>query len=315
MSRLVILDQLSELYGHPTPAILKQNNRIFRSPNLAANPPEVLFRKIQDCAEIALLGCDPYTDCQLINNMIRLLLTTGLYLCPFEDWDHLLPQAQTWLALRAMIQKFFQRCLNATVPTAGHHGYAPAMPFQQNTFSALEDNDSDDKSIATSTATQVVALTHQSQLTSSTVANTSQRHDQQMAHIASQQHLMHQNMHQIIATLNAVTFNVSNKGRSIGRYAGGQGCGHVRPARGRGCGPPMYAIGGGGFNPGRFPSTCPSSLFAPATPPSFPGGPTGGHMVPHAPMAPPMIAPAYRAPPAPYPPAFNITGNVNANIQ
>ncbi len=32
-------------------------------------------------------------------------------------------------------------------------------------------------------------------------------------------------------------------------------------------------------------------------------------------MAPPMIAPAYRAPPAPYPPAFNITGNVNANIQ
>jgi hypothetical protein len=68
-------------------------------------------------------------DCQLINNTIRLLLTTGLYLRPFEDWDCLLPQAQTWLALRAMIQESFQRRLNATTPTAGHHGYSPAMPF------------------------------------------------------------------------------------------------------------------------------------------------------------------------------------------
>jgi hypothetical protein len=56
----------------------------------------------------------------------------------------------------------------------------------------------------------------------------------------------------------------------------------------------MYAISGRGFNP---------------------AGPTGGHMVPYMPMPPPMIAPAYRAPLAPYPPAYNITGTVNANIQ
>jgi hypothetical protein len=85
----------------------------------------------------------------------------------------------------------------------------------------LEANNSDDDSIAASITMQVTALTHQSQLMSSTVANTSQRHDQQMAHIASQQDLMHQDMHQIIATLNAVVFNASNKGRSIGRYAKG----------------------------------------------------------------------------------------------
>jgi hypothetical protein len=120
-----------------------------------------------------------------------------------------------------MIQESFQRCLNATTPNAGHHGYAPAMPFQQNVFSTLEDNNSSDKSIATSIAMQVVALTHQSQPTSLTVTSTSQRHNKQMAHIASQQDLMHQNMHQIIAALNAVMFNVSNKGRSIGHYAGG----------------------------------------------------------------------------------------------
>jgi hypothetical protein len=85
----------------------------------------------------------------------------------------------------------------------------------------LEDNDSDNESIAASVATQVTALTHQSQLTSSTITNTSQHHDQQMAHITSQQDLMHQNMHQITAALNAVMFNVSNKGHGIGRYARG----------------------------------------------------------------------------------------------
>jgi hypothetical protein len=77
----------------------------------------------------------------------------------------------------------------------------------------------------------------------------------------------------------------------------------------------MYAIGDWSFNPGIFPSIHPPSLFPPAPLPSFLGNPTGGHMVPHAPMAPPIIAPAYCAPPAPYPPAFNITGNVNENIQ
>jgi hypothetical protein len=119
-----------------------------------------------------------------------------------------------------MIQESYQHCLNATAPTAGHHGYVPAMPFQQNAFRTLEDNDSDDESIAASVAMQVVALTHQSQLKSSTVTNMSQCHDQQMAHIASQQDLMHQNMHQIIAALNAVMFNMSNEGRGIGCYAG-----------------------------------------------------------------------------------------------
>jgi hypothetical protein len=84
----------------------------------------------------------------------------------------------------------------------------------------LEDNNSDDDSIAASITMQITALTHQSQLMSLTVANTSQRHDQQMAHIASQQDLMHQNMHQIIATLNAITVNASNEGCAIGHYAG-----------------------------------------------------------------------------------------------
>jgi hypothetical protein len=46
-----------------------------------------------------------------------------------------------------LIQEVFQCCLNATAPTAGHHGYAPALPFQQNEFGALTADDDDDKEL------------------------------------------------------------------------------------------------------------------------------------------------------------------------
>jgi hypothetical protein len=86
---------------------------------------------------------NPYTDCQLINNEICLLLTTGLYLRPFEEWDRMIPNAQTWIALQTLIQESFQHCLNATAPTAAHQGYAPALPFQQNAFGELEEFEDD----------------------------------------------------------------------------------------------------------------------------------------------------------------------------
>jgi hypothetical protein len=59
------------------------------------------------------------------------------------------PAAQTWIALHALIQESFQHQLNAMAPTAGHQGYALALPHQQN--------DTDDVSIKT-VATQVAAL-------------------------------------------------------------------------------------------------------------------------------------------------------------
>ena len=45
--------------------------------------------------------------------MIRLLLTTGLYIRAFEDWDQLAELAKTWIELRRMIQEAFQ-CRLAT---------------------------------------------------------------------------------------------------------------------------------------------------------------------------------------------------------
>jgi hypothetical protein len=45
-----------------------------------------------------------------------------------------------------MIQESFQQRLNATAPTAGQHGYAPAQPYLQNAFCVLEE-ESDNESI------------------------------------------------------------------------------------------------------------------------------------------------------------------------
>jgi hypothetical protein len=102
-----------------------------------------------------------------------------------------------------MIQEAFQRHLNATAPTAGHNGYVPLLPHQQNAFGMLGATcvDSDKKSNNT-VAMQVAALTYQSQssaLTALTAANSSQHVEQQFAHLASQESLMHENMHQVIA--------------------------------------------------------------------------------------------------------------------
>ena len=93
-----ILDQLSLIYG-PTPMSLEANDHIFQSPTSAADAPEVLFCRIEECAEKALLGQNPYTDKQLITNTIHLLLTTGLYIRAFEDWDQLSEASKTWIEL------------------------------------------------------------------------------------------------------------------------------------------------------------------------------------------------------------------------
>ena len=83
-----MFDQITATYGRPTPAALLQNDTLFRSVYSPQDAPEVLFRRIKDCQEVQILGEDPYTAQQLLNNAVCLLLQTGLYTRDFEDWDH-----------------------------------------------------------------------------------------------------------------------------------------------------------------------------------------------------------------------------------
>ncbi len=169
-----------------------------------------------------------------------------------------------------MIQEAFQRRLNATTPTTGHQGYAPAMPHQQNAFGILGQTESDDNSVDT-VATQVVALTYQSQMTATTAANSSQCAEQQFAHLASQQNMMYKNMHQIIAQVNALSFTQSDAG--CGRFAGNNFEGNGGHKRSRGQRPRRAR--NNAINRGQFGA---SSGFAPATGVFAPSPPPGGVM-------------------------------------
>jgi hypothetical protein len=91
---------------------------------------------------------------------------------------------------------------------------SPAQSFQQNAYGILgkDNNNQDEESITNTMATQVAALTYQSQSMQSTTANTSQRQEQQMAQIAAVQSAMHDTLHHVIAQLNALSFNASDTG-------------------------------------------------------------------------------------------------------
>ena len=183
MEIMDIFDQLANMYGRPTPAALLTNDQLYRSPYSPADAPEVLFRRIEDCQEVQILGNDPYTPQQLINNAIRLLLATGLYTRDFDDeWDRQDEIDKTWPNLKSFIQAAYTRRLNATAATSGGQGYA-----HHNAFNALA---SDDDSVDT-VGTQIAALTAHSQLTANTAATTSQQ-------LAQLQHAQQQMMTQLV---------------------------------------------------------------------------------------------------------------------
>jgi hypothetical protein len=74
--------------------------------------------------------------------------------------------------------------------------------------------------------TQVGALTYQNSVTlANMAANTSQNNNHQFSQLAMQQNMMHENLHQIITQVNALTFNASNKEQETGHVSSWSGYG------------------------------------------------------------------------------------------
>ncbi len=167
MEIMEILNQITTTYGCPTPNALLQNDTLFCSAYSPADAPETLFRRIEDCQEVQLLGEDPYTPKQLLNNAICLLLQCGLYTREFEDWDRKPAGDKVWTELKMFIQEVYTRRLNATNITAGQQGYV------QNVYATLteESTKNEDDDVQT-VITQMAALTMQSQLTAASQAAT-----------------------------------------------------------------------------------------------------------------------------------------------
>jgi hypothetical protein len=162
-----IFNQITSTYGKPTPAALLQNDTLFRSVYSPNNAPEVLFRRIEDCQEVQILGEDPYTAQQLLNNAVQLLLQCGLYTRDFDNWDRKPSADRIWINLKTFVQECYTRRLNASSITSGAQGYV------QNAFTALQEESEEEDDDVQTVITQMAALTTQSQLTATTTAKTS----------------------------------------------------------------------------------------------------------------------------------------------
>ncbi len=179
-----MFDQITSAYGKPTPAALLQNDTLFRSAYSPNDVPEVLFRRIEDCQEVQILGEDPYTAQQLLNNAVRLLLQCGLYTRDFDDWEQKPSADRIWINLKTFVQECYTRHLNASSITSGAKGYV------QNAFTALQEEFEEEEDGVQTVITQMAALTTQSQLTATTTAETS-------ASVAVAIHQLHANQQAI----------------------------------------------------------------------------------------------------------------------
>ncbi len=82
-----IFDQLMCTYGKPTPDAVRQNNVMFFSAYNPQESLELLFKRIADCQEVAIVTKVPYTTEQLLMNVVNLFTCAGIYACDMDDWE------------------------------------------------------------------------------------------------------------------------------------------------------------------------------------------------------------------------------------
>jgi hypothetical protein len=108
----IILKQLEALYGKPDMMTLFRNDSLFQSPFPATKAPEMLFYRIEQCQEIQTLAQDPYSNTQIINNALRLLMQSNIFpLKEFDTWETITPK--TYPALKMFIHEAYTCCLTA----------------------------------------------------------------------------------------------------------------------------------------------------------------------------------------------------------
>ncbi len=134
--------------------MLFTNDTLFCSLINPIDRPEALFYRIEQCQEIQVLACDPYSDMQVINYAVCLLMQASIFpSMEFNDWEAITPK--TYLALKTFIVAVYTRCILAQqlCSTAGQQGCTPTSHNMYNVFTNKDDTDT----MAT-TMTNIVAL-------------------------------------------------------------------------------------------------------------------------------------------------------------
>ncbi len=107
-----ILSQLKTTFGRPSATVLFTNNTAFAGPFNPMDTPETLFRRIEECQEVAVLGGAPYTNMQIVGTTMYLFQQSGIFLTrEFKTWEAV--PAKTWPALKLHVQGAYQRKLIA----------------------------------------------------------------------------------------------------------------------------------------------------------------------------------------------------------
>ncbi len=138
MTICVILEQLEASAGKPDTMTLFRNDNLFQSPFLATEAPEMLFYRIEQCQEIQTLAQDLYSNMQIINNAVCLLMQSNIFpLKEFDTWETITPKM--YPALKMFIHEAYPHCLTAMQlrNNVGLQGYAPNN--NQNMFNVLGD--------------------------------------------------------------------------------------------------------------------------------------------------------------------------------
>ncbi len=75
----ILTQQLQDLYGKPTMMMMYQNDVTFWTAMAPTNSPEMLFYRIEQCQEIERIGKLPYSDDQIIANVVRILIQSNIF--------------------------------------------------------------------------------------------------------------------------------------------------------------------------------------------------------------------------------------------
>ena len=151
MSIAEIFAQLTNTYGQPTPAMIFENDSIFRQLHDPRAPPELLFRRLENCQEIATLGAVGYTPAQMLANTTHLLQVCGHYTLEFREWIARPAHTQTYAYLKTFIQEAYSRRLQLAGQTTGEAGFAG---------SALEEESDDEVADLTEQVAHLAAAGH-----------------------------------------------------------------------------------------------------------------------------------------------------------
>ncbi len=168
MSIQDIMTQLETSYGKPTSMALHNNNLLFCSPMTTTDAPEMLFYRIEQCQEITTLAGDPYTQMQMMNMLVRILMQAQVLPSKeFNIWEQM--AVKTYPGLKTLIHKAYTRRLQSLAlhTMTGQQGYAQGDSNMFNMLAEREDGEDTDTADDATTVTQTAAFT-----TESTLGNT-----------------------------------------------------------------------------------------------------------------------------------------------